>query len=88
VALTLPSVTRGPFGGFPFVEVERLHVRSRDPRSFFSPRQFYGSTAPWMATAGIRLRYGPLHARMGRYGVARVAGPAIATLGTNDGHSH
>lgn len=89
LALTLPPVARGAFAGFPFVEVERLRVKSRDPRSIFVPERFYGSATPWMVSAGVRLRHGPMHARMGRYGVARVAGPAIGTLaGPGPSHRH
>jgi hypothetical protein len=37
-----------------------------------------------MFTAGVRLRAGPLHARMGRYGAAVTAGSPILALGTSD----
>lgn len=88
LALTMPSVTGDLIAGFPFVEVQRFGVAARDERATFSPQDFYGSRPPWMATAGVRLRYGPLHARMGRYGVARPQGPAIATLGGGADAAH
>jgi hypothetical protein len=82
-AITLPTVTRGMVRGYPFVEVARLSARRRDPRSIFDPERFYGGR-PWMASAGFRLRYGPLHARMGRYGSALVESAPIRTLGSDE----
>ena len=83
VAVTLPSVTQGPVRGYPFVEVARLSAAPSAGSSVFSPEQFYGDGAPWMASIGFRVRYGPLHARMGRYGAALANGPAIRTLGAS-----
>lgn len=91
IALTFPSVTSGAIRGYPFVEVERLTPTARDARSVFDPERFYGSRSPWMASAGVRVRFGPLHARMGRYGAALPAGSAIRALGSTDGpdtHHH
>jgi hypothetical protein len=68
--IAAPSVTRGAFSGFPFVEVARLSAAARDSRSFFTPQQLYGTSDFWMVTAGLRLRAGDAHSRMGRYGVA------------------
>lgn len=65
-----PTVTRGAFSGFPFVEVERLAASPRDALSFFTAQRLYGTSDFWMATAGFRLRAGDAHSRMGRYGVA------------------
>ena len=83
-AVTLPTVTRGIVRGYPFVEVERLWANSRDSRSIFVPERFYGSRGPWMASVGFRIRYGPLHARMGRYGTALVESAPIRTLGSDE----
>jgi hypothetical protein len=77
LALSFPSAIPGPIAGYPFVEVARMGATSRDPRSLFRPESFYGGPSPWMLTVGARLRYGPAHARMGRYGAALVPGPAI-----------
>jgi hypothetical protein len=93
LALTLPSVTQGVIHGYPFVELERLAAKSRDARSVFVPGRFYGSESPWMMSIGVRLRYGPLHARMGRYGAAPSESAAIRNLGTpnigsTDHHAH
>jgi hypothetical protein len=87
LALTLPSVTHGAIRGYPFVELERLTAASRDLPTVFVPDRFYGSHSPWMLSAGVRVRYGPLHARMGRYGVALPDGAPIRTLGTTGGNS-
>ena len=87
VALMLPSPIIGPIRGYPFIELERTNARAKDARSVFDAQAFYGTSSPWMATAGVRLRFGPVHARMGRYGVALPGGPAIRALGTPDGDS-
>ncbi len=65
-----PAVTSGVLHGFPFLELARLFATSRDSRSFFTPERLYGSSRFWMVTAGVRLRAGPAHERMGRYGVS------------------
>ena len=65
-----PSVTRDFFSGFPFVEVARLAASPRDSRSLFTPQRLYGTSRFWMVTAGVRLRAGDAHSRMGRYRVA------------------
>jgi hypothetical protein len=65
-----PPVTRGTVAGVPFMELSRLSAAPRNSDAQFRPASFYGSTRFWMATAGIRVRVGPAHDRMGRYGVA------------------
>jgi hypothetical protein len=77
LALSFPSAIPGPIRGYPFLEIARMSATSRDVRSLFQPRSFYGGPSPWMLTMGARLRYGPAHARMGRYGAALVSGQAI-----------
>ena len=92
LAVTLPSVTRGAVRGYPFVEVARLSAASTAATSVFSPEQFYGSRSPWMGSIGFRIRFGPPHARMGRYGVAFLNVIALRTLGagndTEPTHQH
>jgi hypothetical protein len=92
LAVTLPSVTQGVIRGYPFVELARFSARSRLATSIFSPEKFYGPRAPWMGSIGFRLRYGPPHARMGRYGAALPDGAAIRMLGApagrSSGHGH
>jgi hypothetical protein len=80
-ALSFPSVTSGVLRGYPFVEAERLSARPRDPRSAFVPDRFYGGSASWMMSAGVRVRFGSPHARMGRYGAALADGAPIRMLG-------
>lgn len=85
-----PAVTSRALSGFPFLEVARLSAAPRDARSLFTPDRLYGTARFWMLTAGVRLRAGATHARMGRYGVAASAGPSIGTLagGASPPHSH
>lgn len=56
----------------PLLEVALLSAVEAVSPSFFVPAQFYGSERMWSLSAGIRLAWGPLHARMGRYGAAVV----------------
>jgi hypothetical protein len=81
-AVAFPGATLGPLRGYPYVELERLAVARRRPTDIFDPRQFYGSPI-WMASVGVRIRYGVMHARMGRYGVALPAGPTLHMLGVD-----
>jgi hypothetical protein len=85
-----PSVTRGTVSGVPFLELSRLAATPRNAGALFAPGQFYGASHLWMLTAGLRLRVGAAHARMGRYGVAMVEGPVIggATVANTREHSH
>jgi hypothetical protein len=69
-SLSAPQARVGIVTGRPFVEVERLHVEAGDPPGIFNARQRYGSNRMWMLSAGVRLRAGSMHDRMGRYGVA------------------
>jgi hypothetical protein len=81
-AIAFPGMTLGPLRGYPYVELERLAATPRSPTSIFEPRQFYGSPI-WMASVGVRVRYGVMHPRMGRYGVALPAGPTLHMLGVD-----
>jgi hypothetical protein len=83
-ALTLPSPIAGPVRGYPFVEVELTRPRATNALSVFDAESFYRTRTPWMLTAGVRLRFGPMHPRMGRYGVAVPEGAAIRALGIRD----
>jgi hypothetical protein len=82
-AVALPGTTFGPLRGYPYVELERLAVSSRAATDIFDPEQFYGGAPLWMASVGVRVRYGTMHARMGRYGVALPAGPTLHMLGVD-----
>ena len=83
-ALTLPSPISGPVRGYPFVELQLTQPRATNALSVFDAESFYRTRTPWMLTAGVRLRFGPMHARMGRYGVAVPDGAAIRALGIPD----
>jgi hypothetical protein len=65
-----PVVTWATVAGVPFTELSRLSASPRDAPALFTPAGFYGASRFWMVTAGIRLRAGPAHDRMGRYAVA------------------
>jgi hypothetical protein len=81
-AIAFPGATLGPLRGYPYVELERLAAAPRSGTNIFDPRQFYGSPI-WMASFGVRIRYGVMHPRMGRYGVALPAGPTLHMLGVD-----
>ena len=52
----------------PLVEIAHVH-----PRSLFgllTPLELYGGQNPWSFCAGLRVRAGSTHNRMGRYGAA------------------
>ena len=88
--LAAPGTSIHRVSGVPFMELARLWAGARDARSVATPDRLYGTSRLWMLTAGVRLRAGDAHARMGRYGVADIDGPAIGTLasGTMSPHAH
>jgi hypothetical protein len=81
-AVAFPGATLGPLRGYPYIELERLAASPRSETDIFDARQFYGSPI-WMASVGVRVRYGVMHPRMGRYGVALPAGPTLHMLGVD-----
>jgi hypothetical protein len=78
--LAAPALIHDSFSGIPFVEATLLSAQARSPQSLFTPQRLYGTSRLSMLTAGIRLGLGDAHARMGRYGVADVNGPAIGSM--------
>jgi hypothetical protein len=70
IDVAAPAVTRARVAWVPFLEVSRLAAAARDERTVFDPASLYGGTRFWMVTAGVRIRAGASHLRMGRYGVA------------------
>jgi hypothetical protein len=70
VSVSPPSASMGIISGRPFVEVARLAVAPGTPAGIFSAVNRYGADGMWMLSAGIRLRAGMMHDRMGRYGAA------------------
>ena len=84
-----PVQGRGFLVGSPFIELARLSAEPRNPQSLFTPERLYGTAHFAMLTAGIRMRIGGAHARMGRYGVADTNGPAIGSMaGSVTEHQH
>lgn len=77
ISLSTPAARVGPVGARPFVEVARLAVGAGRPAGIFDPQLRYGTTRLWMLSAGVRLRAGSMHDRMGRYGAAM---PAMAPM--------
>lgn len=75
-----PASRRRTVDATPFVEVAALSADPRHPQSVFTPDRVYGTSRFLMLTAGVRVRGGDAHARMGRYGVADTGGPAIGGM--------
>jgi hypothetical protein len=69
-SLSAPAARMGIAAMRPFVEVARIAVGHGSPAGIFNPEFRYGATRMWMVSAGVRLRAGSMHDRMGRYGVA------------------
>lgn len=68
-ALALPALEASGSHAAPFVEVARLTV-DRTTAALFDPVRFYGATAMWRFSAGVRFAAGHEHHDMGRYGAA------------------
>lgn len=75
VTATLGLVVGGgrSWGAEPFFEGAWLRPRAQVTPTFFRPELFYGADHLWTLSAGVRLRAGTPHRRMGRYGVAAEA---------------
>ena len=69
-SVSAPAAHLGAAALRPFVEVARIAVGHGWPAGIFNPELRYGATRMWMPSAGVRLRAGSMHDRMGRYGVA------------------
>ncbi len=70
LSLSSPAAFANILSARPFIEVERLAVGPGNPAGIFNPFFRYGADRMWMLSAGIRLRAGMMHDRMGRYGAA------------------
>ena len=88
LSLSSPAVGTGFISGRPFVELSRVHVSPGNPPGLFSAELRYGAARMWMASAGVRLRAGATHSRMGRYGAAIpvMRAPAMGTHEAAAGH--
>jgi hypothetical protein len=69
-SLSTPAARVRSASARPFVEVARVAVSPGNPAGVFNPVFRYGTNHMWMISAGVRLRAGALHDRMGRYGAA------------------
>ena len=69
-SVSSPRVASRWVSGRPFVEVEHLAAAPGTPAGLFDARLRYGARTMWMLSLGVRLRAGPAHDRMGRYGAA------------------
>jgi len=69
-SVSTPAARLGVATMRPFAEIARIAVGHGSPAGIFNPQFRYGGTRMWMISAGIRLRAGSMHDRMGRYGVA------------------
>ena len=96
LSLSSPALLWRFLSGRPFVEVARIAAAPGDPPGLFDANRRYGASRMWMLSAGVRLRSGAMHARMGRYGVAAPDGgmtmpmPMPMPMGTDSvaGESH
>jgi hypothetical protein len=70
LSLASPAVRTRVVSGRPFVEVARIGVAPGNPPGIFDAGLRYGTDRLWMLSAGLRLRAGMMHDRMGRYGAA------------------
>ena len=79
LALSAGAAADGAPRAEPFVELSRSHATALTSPSLFVPRDFYGASRLWSFSAGLRLRAGTLHARMGRYGAGSLDGHRVTS---------
>jgi hypothetical protein len=81
-SVAAPMTLDGWGSAVPFVEVAHVQTRPGNPPGLFSAELRYGSSSMWMYSVGVRLSYGAMRARMGRYGVAsgQVASASSGTM--------
>jgi hypothetical protein len=77
LSLSAPAIRSRFALGRPFVEVARIAAKAGNPPGLFDAEVRYGASHMWMFSAGVRLRAGAMHERMGRYGVASPVGGVI-----------
>jgi hypothetical protein len=89
INLSAPRLAWRFVSGRPFVEVARVMAAPGNPPGLFNTELRYGTSRMWMVSAGVRIRAGVFHDRMGRYGVALPAAGVIP-VGTpaHDMRSH
>jgi hypothetical protein len=82
-SFSTPAARLGIAAMRPFVEIARVAVGHGSPAGIFNPELRYGAARMWMLSAGVRLRAGSMHDRMGRYGVALPPIEANGSMATN-----
>jgi hypothetical protein len=84
IGLSSPALLwRRYVSGRPFMEIARTAVGPGQPPGLFDANRRYGASRMWMLSAGIRLRAGGVHGRMGRYGVAAPGAGMMMPPGTD-----
>jgi hypothetical protein len=84
-SISAPRVQQGIVSGRPFIEIARIGAAAGTPPGIFNAELRYGARRMWMYSAGIRLRAGSMHDRMGRYGAALPA-MTMGDMGTHSGN--
>jgi hypothetical protein len=84
-SISAPRVQQGIVSGRPFIEVARISTAAGTPPGIFDAVLRYGTRRMWMYSAGIRLRAGSMHDRMGRYGAA-LPPMTMGDMGTHSGN--
>ena len=84
-SVSAPRVQQGIVSGRPFIEIARIGAAAGTPPGIFNAELRYGARRMWMYSAGIRLRAGSMHDRMGRYGAA-LPGMTMGDMGTHSGN--
>ena len=67
-AMALPTLTIVGAHAAPFLEVARI-TADRTTAAVFDPLRFYGTNLMWRVSTGLRVGFGHMHDRVGRYGV-------------------
>jgi hypothetical protein len=84
-SISSPAARTAVGSARPFVEIARIAVAPGTPAGIFNPLFRYGADRMWMISAGIRLRAGSMHDRMGRYGAAL---SSMASMNADGTHPH
>jgi hypothetical protein len=72
-SVSMPALRRGSLILSPLTELSVARPTPTIANTVFDPRRFYGSTTLWNFSIGLKIAAGPMHERMGRYGVLNVS---------------